>query len=226
MRQLNRNAIFGPNIFGSTISYSIVNNDNTLDTRNDLWLQMCFLQRILLLIGKICSCLQKIAKYGKLGLMKNNWLTNLIKTLSKCKRNKVRSVCRKIKYGNVSIVPFFSQQSLSKHLVFTLSENNMMDALSDVYFLSWFFWDEIPTSVSSCSLVGRMRRLIVVVVLTKKGVFVINHPGCFCLGLLCCNAKTLLWMSLKTVIKFFVVRHVIAKGPYCFQSSSFLRSWW
>ena len=25
----------------------------------------------------------------------------------------------------------------------------MMDALSDVYFLSWFFWDEIPTSVSS-----------------------------------------------------------------------------
>ena len=119
MRQLNRNAIFGPNIFGSTISYSIVNNDNTLDTRNDLWLQMCFLQRILLLIGKICSCLQKIAKYGKLGLMKNNWLTNLIKTLSKCKRNKVRSVCRKIKYGNVSIVPFFSQQSLSKHLVFT-----------------------------------------------------------------------------------------------------------
>ena len=41
MRQLNRNAIFGPNIFGSTISYSIVTNDNTLDTRNDVWLQMC-----------------------------------------------------------------------------------------------------------------------------------------------------------------------------------------
>ena len=196
-----------------------------------------FLQRIYLLIGKIWSCLQKIAKYGKLCLVKNNRLVNLIKKQWKYLSNNSKSF-----HVFESTVSFESTVKPRKTYIRTDLSNfshislylNILSSpfLRTTWWMLWVMFIFCPgffgmkfRPVCLRSLVGRMRRLIVVV-LTEKGVFVINHPGCFCLGLLCCNAKTLLWMSLKTVIKFFVVRHVIAKGPYCFQSSSFLRSWW
>ena len=84
MRQLNRNAIFGPNIFGSTISYSIVSNDNTLDTRNDLWLQMCFFAKNIPSDWQNMKLLAKDCKIWQIGSdEKNNWLANLIKAPSK-----------------------------------------------------------------------------------------------------------------------------------------------
>ena len=61
--------------------------------------------------------------------------------------------------------------------------------------MSGGFLDEIPTTVSC----------------PKRG-FCHKPPGMLLSWSR--NAKTLLRMSLKTVIKFFVVHHVIAKGPY------------